>query len=188
MEQISHPEIEARFLEIDKAGLEKKLRQLGAVDSGERLLRESIYAPAGSDWYERGKFVRIRQDGSVAALTYKHHQAAELGRTEEIEIVINDAPRAALLLERLGLVLQRQQEKRRHTFHLGETIIDIDTWPGVPAYLEIEGKTATAVRETADALELPWSEAVFESAGRMIEKRYGVPVSRLKSFTFGRVE
>lgn len=184
MENSENKEIEARFLEIDVARLVAQLGQMGAKDLGEAFLEERIFQVPDENWYAEGKFVRVRRANGLTRLTYKHHAAATIGGTEEIEISVDDAEKTVALLERLGLILSRVQEKKRHTFQYGETVIDIDTWPGVPTYAEIEGASEQSVREVAAALGFEWEKAVFQSAGKMIEERYGIPVSNLKRFMF----
>jgi len=90
-------------------------------------------------------------------------------------------------LLRLGLICYRQQEKKRHKFILGMVTIDIDTWPNIPTYLEIEGKTEKDIKKAAQKLDLDYSEALFIDARQIIEKKYGIPVSTYKYFTFDKI-
>ncbi|WP_433301100.1 hypothetical protein ACQP2F_05115 [Actinoplanes sp. CA-030573] len=40
---------------------------------------------------------------------------------------------------------------------------DLDTWPGLPTFLEVEGPDEAAVRGAAEALELDFANASFGS-------------------------
>lgn len=176
-------------MEIDKPKLIRRLQELKADGLGEYLLSERIFYDRELTWmYKTIKMVRIREYNGHIFLTYKHAQNLTADGTEEIEMEINDADKAELFLTKLGLVMYRRQEKRRHTFKLGEVIVDIDTWPKVPTYVELEGPSEEALKNAARALGLDWSEVVFESARLVIEKHYNIPVSRLRYFTFERIE
>lgn len=198
-------EIEAKFLEIDKERLITKLKSLKAEDLGEDFLREMIFYDAAGKWVGEGKtFVRIRErtpsspsplsspvqgeEKKRIRLTYKNLEAAKAMGTEEIEFSVSDAEKAKLFLERVGLVLHRFQEKRRHTFKLGEVAVDIDTWPKVPTYVELEGPSEEAIRKAAEKLGYDWSKAVFANSRMVLEKYYNVPIGKLTYFTFDRIE
>jgi len=66
--------------------------------------------------------------------------------------------------------------------------VDIDTWPKIPTYAEIEGPSEEALKTTTDKLGLDWSKAVFDDARAIIEKKYSIPVGTMRSFTFDKVE
>lgn len=185
-----HREIEVRFLEIDRDALIQKLKRLGAVDQGEDFLKEIIFYDKGLTW-QKGvrKLVRVRKTNKGTFVTYKHQAEVIATGTEEIEFRVEGSiDSVTKFLERVGLVAYRHQEKRRHTFILGDVTVDIDTWPQVPTYLEIEGPSEDALKDTAAQLGLDWKNAVFENPSVVINKYYGIPVETLRYFTFDRVE
>ena len=179
-------EIEARFLEIDAKELKRKLKKLGAKDFGEKLVSEIIFYDKDLTWLpKRKKFVRMRKVGKEIKLTFKNRLApGTIDGTEEIEFSVGDWDQTKTFLERLGLVAYREQEKKRHTFLLGKVTFDIDTWPRIPTFLEIEGPSESLIRKSASLLDLDWSDAVFLDARRIIEDIYHIPVGKLKSFKF----
>jgi adenylate cyclase, class 2 len=181
-------EIEARFLEINKDDLVKKLRALGANDLGEILLREIIFYDRALAWRKDGQFIRLREAGGKVTLAYKHHKHRTVDGTTEIELTVNDAEKAEAFLEIAGFVAYRHQEKRRHTFQLGDITIDIDTWPRVPTYVELEGSSEEVLKELAKKLDLDWNGAAFGAAGTIIENRYHIPVHDMRWFTFDKFE
>lgn len=184
-----HSEIEVRFLEINQDEISGKLKQLGAEDLGEDLLEEIIFYDKELEWQKGNrKFVRIRKTKSGIYLTYKHQEFDTATGTEEIEFKIDDMRKAEVFLERVGLVAFRHQQKKRHSFKLGNVIIDIDTWPRIPTYLELEGPSEEALKAVAKKLDLDWSKAVFENPRIVIEKYYHIPVKDMRYFTFDRFE
>lgn len=179
-------EIEARWLEIDKKEVKKKLKKLGAKDFGEKIIQEIIFYDKDLKWQKsRNKFVRMRKAGEKIRLTFKERLAPnKIDGTEEIEFSVGDWDKTKLFLERLGLVAYREQEKIRHTFRLGKVNVDIDTWPGIPTFLEIEGKSEASIKKAAALLGFDWNRAVFSDARRIIEDIYNVQVGKMKVFKF----
>ncbi len=185
----NYREIEARFLEVDKGKLIKKLTGLGAEDKGEELLKELIFYDKSLRWqYEEKKFVRIRQTKEGIFLAFKHNQEAIADGTEELEFKIDNFEKARQFLKEIGLIEYREQEKKRHKFILNNVTLDIDTWPTVPTYVELEGSSEKDLKAVAKLLNLDWSNVVFEAPRYIIEIRYNIPFSRLKKFTFGKIE
>jgi adenylate cyclase, class 2 len=182
-------EIEVRFLEIDKEKLIQKLKSLNAEDLGEDYLKEVIIYDKEKLWpTKENKFVRIRKNREGIFLSYKHHYKNSATGTKEIEIRIDDLNKAKELMEEIGLVAYREQEKYRHSFKLGEVMIDIDTWPAIPTYVEIEGASEESIQDAAEKLGFDWSKAVFENAGLVIKNYYNINVFDLRYFTFERME
>ena len=181
-------EIECRFLDIDKAALISKLRELGAKDLGENMLEETIIYDKEATWKTNGRLVRIRKTGDKTLLCYKHHSAHAVDGAIEIELEVGDAEKAEELFEKIGFKAWRHQQKLRHTFELGEITFDIDTWPRVPAYVELEGPSEEALKAAAIKLGFDWNDAIFNNAAWVIENKYNIPVREMAWFTFDRFE
>ena len=185
---MEHKEIEVRFLEVDYGALVQKLKSLGAEELGDSFLEEIIFHDAAQVWGSLGKFVRLRKSDRGVYLTYKNHVAAAIDGTEEIELSVDDSHMAEIFLERVGLIAERHQQKKRHSFKLGEVVVDIDTWPKIPTYVELEGPSEAALREAAAKLGFDWKDAMFEDARGVIEKIYNIPIGTMTWFTFDRFE
>jgi len=181
-------EIEVKFLEVDKPQLIKQLLDLGAVDKGEEKITEQIYKDKEGKWTDQEKFARFRQTKGKTVFTYKHVLERTATGTVEIEFNIDQPEKLKAFLEELDLALARENEKIRHKFMLGDVTIDIDTWPKVPTYVEIEGPSEQSIMDAAAKLGFDYAKAEFGTAQQVIEEKYGIPVRRLRYFTFDRVE
>lgn len=181
-------EIEARFLEVNKKELVEKLISLGALDGGEKMLSEIIFSDTEKSWVDAGKRVRLRSINGKTELAYKQTDQQGINGAIEIEFDVSNAEKAELFLERIGLKAIRHQEKRRHTLTLDDTTIDIDTWPKVPTYVEIEGASEDDIRKVAEKAGFDWSNVIFDDAREIIQKHYGIPYDSLRWFTFDRCE
>ncbi len=181
-------EIECRFLEIDKERLVKKLGELGAHDEGEELIEETVIYDKELKWRDEHRFVRIRRVGEKTVLTYKDQKVQTVGGTFEIEFGIEDYKKAELLFEKIGLFPFRHQQKRRHSFVLEGVSVDIDTWPMIPTYVELEGESEDDLKKVAKLLDLDWQKADFHNARWVIENVYHIPVGTFRYYNFDKCE
>jgi len=169
-------EIEVKFLDIDVAEVQQKLKILGAMKKYDRVFRDRIFDFPGWPLDADSSWLRLRDKGDKITLSFKRRfgisEAGDAGM-EETEIVVDDFERTSTLLLKLGMEIKFDEEKRRVHFELEEMEVDIDTWPLIPSYLEIEAKNWKQVREMADKLGLVWSERKQCAAMQVFEK-YGV--------------
>lgn len=177
-------EIEVRFLKTTPKQLAVKLQKLHAIDNGEELLDEIIFYDQDLKWRDEHKFVRLRKSGDAVTMTYKHNTGQTIDSMKEIEVQINDFSGGIQIIEATGLQIVRRQQKRRHTFILGDVTLDFDTWPGLPTYLELEGPNEKSLQEAASSLGLDWKDVVTLDARSVIEQIYGIPVSTMTEFVF----
>ena len=161
---------------------------MGAEDFGEELITEEIFHDRAGEWPKDTKFGRIRKTKKGTIFTYKHVQDRTATGILEIEFEIKEPKKLRVFLEEIGLVMNRENEKYRHKFKLREVIIDIDTWPKIPTYVELEGPSEEAIKNTAAQLGFDWSKGVFGTAAQVIEEVYKIPVKNLRYFTFSRLE
>lgn len=181
-------EIEVRFLEIDPQELKQRLVKLNAKDLGEQLLQELIFYDQALNWqYKEKKQVRIRKKGKDIFLAFKHAQEKKADGTIEIEFKIEDVEKGADFLKALGLLLFRRQERKRHSFLLNQVLVEIDYYPKVPPLVELEGPSEVKLKQAAKLLNLDWENRVLELSRFIIEKRYKIPVSKLKVYTFKQI-
>ena len=186
---MDYREIEVRFLEIDKEALMARLNKLGAADKGEDLLDEKIIYDKALTWRDDGgTFLRLRTQKGKTLLCYKHRTEQSATGTEEIEFEVSDPAAAEELLARVGYVTYRAQQKKRHTYVLDGVTIDIDTWPRIPTYVELEGTSEESLKEVAAKLGLEWDKVELRNPRMVIEEVYGVPVGQMTWFTFDRFE
>lgn len=181
-------EIEVRFLEVDKEDLVKKLLALGAKDFGEVMLEEVIFYDPECKWRDENKYIRLRKSGDKIKLTYKENKEQIIDSATEIEFGVTDMASAEAFVEKLGFPASRYQQKKRHTFELDGVTLDIDTWPRIPTYVELEGPSEQAIKDVAQQLGFDWSKVVLEDPGHVIQNKYGIPVLTMKWFTFDRFE
>jgi adenylate cyclase class 2 len=63
----------------------------------------------------------------------------------------------------MGFEALRYQENYREGWKLGEVTLDIDAWPGLSTYIEVEGPSEDVVRATAGALGFDFTRGSYGS-------------------------
>lgn len=180
-------EFETRFLEINKEELISKLLKLGAVDKGEFKLKEEIFYDNDLIWLKQNKFIRIRKKGEKITLTYKHNQEQKVDSAKEIEFEISSMDAASNFLNALDLIKYRVIEKYRHTFELEGVTFDIDTWPKIPVYVELEGNSVEEIKMVAEKLGFNWDKR-FDKDARYVFNHYGYDFDNIRTVTFDKFE
>ena len=170
-------ETETKILNVDKVEIEQKLGSLGA----KKILDTKFVV----DWFwepgtEEGKepwFLRIRTDGEGNSEVTWKARSEKLGKSrthKEINFKVGDADAAREFLEELQLENNAHQEKLRTSWELKDWRFDLDQYPGMPAYLEIEGKSEDHIREAIGLLGLESHKASNEGERILIQKEYGL--------------
>ncbi|MFH1501030.1 MAG: class IV adenylate cyclase [archaeon] len=134
-------EIELKILEINPKEIESKLLKAGAKKLGEKLIVEKLFDFENKEISKKGEFLRVRKFGEKTELTYKCKRAKDKNFRiqEEIETKVEDFEELERIFEKLNLKLINHREKKRTSFVLGKLKIEIDKYPEIPAYLELEG-------------------------------------------------
>jgi predicted adenylyl cyclase CyaB len=127
-------------------------RTLLSQDCGLRLRTShpvgvSKAAAAAADEKRRVTFKGPREEGAVK-------------KREEIEVGVDDAGAVTALIERFGYVAQLTFEKRRETWRLEGSTIELDTLPELGSYVEIESPSEEQVLEIRKRLGLEHVEPV----------------------------
>ena len=141
-------EIEVKFLNIDPVILQEKLNSLGAKKTGEYLYRRRSFDYPDMRLAKQGAWVRLRTDGQKTTLAFKqrmgigtHDGTSNDQGMKEIEIVVDDFEKTTEILSAIGFVEKFYQENKRIRWAKGTTEFDIDIWPRLNPYLEIEAQS-----------------------------------------------
>lgn len=176
-------EIETKILEIDTDSVVNKLIELGANKIKETRLIVDWYCTKeaienGHPWYLR---VRSASDGK-SEITWKSLETfvGNTRQSKEVNVDVSDFNSAKLILEAIGLVHYAHQEKDRISFTHQGWNFDLDQYPGMPAYLEIEGISEDHVAEAIGLLELQSHEALSQGETKLIRERYGLDWNNMR--------
>lgn len=102
------------------------------------------------------KWIRLRTSNDITTLTVKHILADKenscLQQMKENEIKVFSKEDANSFLEALGLSHKCYLEKKRTTYSFKNHLIEIDTWPKIPTYFELEGKDEEDIENVLNLL------------------------------------
>lgn len=83
----------------------------------------------------------------------------------------------------MGIKSRGYQENKRTQYILNGVEIDIDSWPMIPTYVEIEGKNEEEVMNTLEILELPKDKVTTLDVDSVC-KKYGIDLKVIKVLKF----
>ena len=173
-------EYEVTILEIDNH-FEEKLLELGAKLVSDSLQKRYVYdvIPVNPN-----KWIRLRTNGNKTTLTVKEvKDKNEIGGTDESEIVVDSFDNTNKLLESLGYKSRNYQENYRKMYVLNGVEISIDSWPMIPTYAEIEGKSDEDVLNTLKLLGDTKKDYTTLDVVSIYEQ-YGIDIMKIKELKF----
>ena len=162
-------EIEVKFLNIDPKKIEQRLRKIGARRVFQRLYRRRVFDYPDLRLNKAGAYLRLRDEGDQIMLALKQRLGIKdrYGRQNdagmrETQVQVNDFEKTALLLRELGFCEKFYEENKRTRYQLGRIEFDIDLWPKLNPYLEIEGKSRKELNRGIKLLGLnPADQKIF---------------------------
>ena len=150
-------EYEVRILEIDHDQMIQKLESLGAIKKIDALQERYIYDVIPKNDHQ---WIRLRTNGEKVTLTLKDLQAKSIDGMKEIEIEVNDFNKTHELLENIGFHNKGFQQNKRVQYVLDGVEIDLDHWPLIPEYMEIEGDSEESVNKMLEILHIDKDKVV----------------------------
>ena len=203
MKSIVKPiELEIKILEINEKDVIDKLIDLGAKKLMDtityikvfdissiinlkkipikyhKIINEVIAITSnGKSLRDQNFHLRVRQQGNHFELTVKYANGINTKVKSEIEINVEisqlEFENIETILSVGGLKLIAQQQKKRISYKLNTLHFDIDKWPGIPTYLEIEGEAETDILKVIKTLDLDYDKISLLSGAKLFSE-YGI--------------
>ena len=173
---MSH-EIETKVLDIDAGDAVARLEKLGAEKKQQTRLVVDWYRPIGVGEGEDPWYLRVRSNSEGSHEVTWKAKSEILGNArkhKEINFLIGEPEKVSDLFEELGLEKYAHQEKDRTTFVLKDWQFDLDQYPGMPAYLEIEGASEAHVNEAMQLLGLEKNRTWAKGERILIQELFGL--------------
>ena|SRR3989338_8252176 len=170
-------EIETKVLDVDKENLLEKLVSLNAKKIQDTRLKVDWYRSKGTKEGDDSWFLRIRSNSKGEHEVTWKAKSEILGvsrKHKEINFLIPEPEKLADLFEELGLEKYAHQEKDRISFSFENYRFDIDTYPGMPAYLEIESDSEENIRQAIKLLGLGNNRTWEKGERILIQEVYGL--------------
>ena len=176
-----HIEIEERVLEINPEEIIKKLEAVNATKVGEWNQRRYVY---DFNPIRENEWIRLRTNGKSTTLTYKNIEKNSIDGTKELEVEVSDFDETNQLLNVLGYNPKGYQENKRIRYILNSVEVDIDFWPLIPPYLEIEATSVDDIRKIEELLEIDKNKITTLNCQDIYKDIYGINIKEIKELKF----
>lgn len=174
-------EYEVRVLEIDEKKMIKALESFGAKKVGEWEQKRYVY---DTNPINENAWFRLRTNGKETTLTYKNVEKNTIDGTHELEIVVSDFEKTNDMLKLMGYYPRGYQENKRIRYILDGTEIDIDSWPLIPTYMEVEGKNEDEVNKILTKLNIPKEKITCLNCQDIYKEIYHIDIDKIKNLSF----
>lgn len=141
------------------------------------------------------KWVRLRNTNGKTTITIKHilnpkiqeKNGSSIQKVMETEMEVPSIEEGNSILEQLGFSFRNYQEKERVTYNVNGVEVDIDSWPLIPTYVEIENDSEDIIFDTVKKLELEGHEIVSCNTAEIYNK-YGIDLYSYRELKFSKKE
>ncbi|MBS3136861.1 class IV adenylate cyclase [Candidatus Woesearchaeota archaeon] len=166
-------EIEVKVLEINQQEIIKRLESLGA----KRILSNALIEDCRFDFRDnllkkKKELLRLRKIEKDAYLTYKNNYSVQnnVRNQDEFETKVGDSEQMKNILLGLGLQVKSIRQKRRTSYLYQDIRIEIDNFPKIPVFLEIEAPSEQKIRQMLEILDIPLEKAIPLTSGEVLKK------------------
>ncbi|HDR7663284.1 Adenylate cyclase class IV, CYTH domain [Bacillus wiedmannii] len=183
---LTSKEQKEKILEITGTSNLMDILKFGDSELFEILSNNNLNAIIRDFGVNTNKWIRLRRTGNVSTLTIKHIMDGGLERDEiaiqqvtEIEMEIPSIEVGNAILQQMGYAFRNFQEKRRISYIFGNLNIELDMWPMIPPYIEIEGNDKEEIIEMGKLLGYK-TEDFLSCNTEEIFKRYGLDIYKYR--------
>lgn len=176
-------ELELKFLEVDKVAIVKKLEAAGARLLVDGLLRTVYFDTLDGRVKKASELLRLRTFGDKLELCFKKNMRIEDGCKvyDETETHVSDFDATIKILECLGYFPAISFEKKRTEYVLDDgSKFEIDTFPGVPTFVEVEAVSSRRIEEVAATFDLNKYERSHLTGEEVLKQKYKVELNGLR--------
>ncbi len=170
-------EVETKVLDVDGKDISSRLDVLGAKKILDTKYIVDWFRTKGSAEGDDQWYLRIRTDSAGRSELAWKGLSEVLGdsrKHREINLALEKPDEVADLLLEIGLEKYAHQEKYRTSWVLKDWRFDLDTYPDMPPYLEIEGKDEAHIQQALMLLELQKHKKDTTGERILIQEQYGL--------------
>lgn len=175
-------ELEVKFFNVDLDIIRKKLQESGAIlETPNRLMRRVVYGGEANSTM-LCTYGRIRDEGDKITMSAKYSAIGDaIASQKEAVVTVNDFEQAMSLLHSFGLQETNYQENMRETWKMTDgTLVELEQWPDLPSYIEVEGSSVGAVQAAAKKLGMDWKKYTLVSTDKLYQQHYNFTEEQVK--------
>lgn len=154
-------EYEAKALNINKNSIRKRLKKIDAklIFHETKFVRQTFQ---NAELRKRNAWIRLQKGNGTVKLALKiAKDKTSVDGLLEREIEVSSFEQTQDLLLTLGYEKDMYEEKLREEWELDGITFDIDTWPEIPTFVEIEGANEDDVKKGFERMNLDYNRAFF---------------------------
>jgi adenylate cyclase class 2 len=167
-------EYEAKFADIDKDDVRKRLNNAGAKLIRPEFLQKRVVFHAPKEKCIDGRWVRVRDEGDKTTMSIKISGDGKIEEQKEICLTVDNYEKARSFLIHLGCKEKAYHETKRELWMLDNVEITIDEWPFLEPFVEVEGQSKEEVKGACEKLGFDYKKAIFGAVDQLYEAKYGV--------------
>jgi adenylate cyclase class 2 len=167
-------EIEVKILEIDPKKVVAKLKELGTKKVEAGMVSVTAFDFPDDRLMKKGSYIRVRTFGHRNELVLKTYEEQKEFRTmDEIETTVGDYNTTLKLFDALGMKVFAKHEKYRATYVIGSMKFELDKYPTMPWFVEVEAPSKEDVEKGVKMLGFDMSRATSRSGAEFF-RSYGL--------------
>lgn len=164
-------EIEVKILEINEKEIREKLQKKGAKKIFEGEIHAKSFDYPDKRLKNSGIFLRVRKIGDKVELCCKEKiESDSFKKRKETDIEVGNFEDVITIFTKLGLQQTLKYKKHRESYKLNNTRFEIDNFPGMPTYLEIEAETEEDIKKAVKMLGYTMKQTTSDSLNKLMEK------------------
>lgn len=173
-------EYEVKILDINIDSMRRKLKKIGAKKICSRNMKRVVF-----DFKPKNEnsWIRLRDNGQKTTLTIKKIKHDHIDGTKELEVEVSHFDDMHAILQKLGYHAKAYQENKRESYTLGTVELEIDSWPKIPPYLEIEAKSIKQVEKIVKLLGYTMEDTTSINT-KKIYKQHGIDLDTIPKLAF----
>ena len=116
----------------------------------------------------------------------KEEGDSQIQRVMETEMEVPSIEDGNAILEQLGFNFRNYQEKMRTTYEVDGVEVDVDTWPMIPTYVEIENDSEDTIYQMIKKLGLEGKRRVSCNTAA-VYRMYGIDIYQYRELKFENI-
>ena len=174
-------EIEVKVIEINKEEMVKKILALNGKKVFEGRIVSHLYDFEDGSIKKGESILRLRKKGSQNLLAFKKKISEDrIKIVEELETEVKDFEIVDQILKGVGLDVKRISIKKRTSYDIHGTLVEIEEIEDVPTFMEIESSSVEKVFEMIEKLDIDKNK-VKTWTGEDVLKHYDKNDERTKN-------
>jgi adenylate cyclase class 2 len=128
-------EVEYKVLGVTPGNIAQAMNTIGAKQVYDDVRTITYFDHPDRSLKKNGEGIKLTEEGK---LKLEFTRKAENGQSDTVKLFVSRKAEAVEFLKRLNLVPVTQVQARRISYELGSVDYDIDYFPGIPPFMEID--------------------------------------------------